>query len=124
MGTVTVFFDTYAFFEILKKNPRYSHFLEKFPVITTRINLMELYFGLIKNYGVKTADYVYDYLLKYATDINDEIIKEAMQFKFQNKTRRLSYVDCIGYITALRNSARFLTGDRQFRDLENVEFVQ
>ena len=124
MGTVTIFFDTYAFFEILKKNPKYSNFLEKFSIITTRLNLMELYYGMLKNYDSKIADYVYDYLLKSVVDIDDEIIKEAMHFKLQNKGSRLSYIDCVGYITAIKNNVRFLTGDKEFKGLENVEFVQ
>ena len=85
---------------------------------------MELYYGLIKNYDKNIADYVYDYLLKYVIEIDDEIIKEAMQFKLQNKGRPFSYLDSIGYITAVRNNIKFLTGDKEFKNLTNVEFVQ
>lgn len=123
MGRVTIFFDTYAFFEVLKKNPNYNNFLKNFSIITTRLNLMELYYGLIKNYDAKVADYAYDYLLKYVVEIEDEVIKEAMWFKLRNKRRKLSYVDCVGYVIALRNNVKLLIGDRQFKGLENVEFV-
>lgn len=124
MGRVTLFFDTYAFFEVLKRSPNYNNFLKNFSVITTRLNLMELYYGLIKNYDTEIADYVYDYLLKYVVEADDEAIKEAMKFKLKNKGRKLSYVDCIGYVVALRSNVKFLTGDRQFKGMENVEFVQ
>ena len=47
-----------------------------------------------------------------------------MQFRAESKSRDLSYVDCIGYVIAMRNNIRFLTGDRQFRNLPNVTFVR
>ena len=45
-------------------------------------------------------------------------------FRLLNKKRKLSYVDCLGYILAGMNGAKFLTGDNQFKDLQNVEFVK
>ncbi len=123
MGTVSIFFDTYAFFEILRNNPSYKRFWGSFSVVTTRLNLMELYYGLLKNYDAKTAGHVYNYLLHAAVDIDDAAIKEAMQFRFQNRKRKLSYADCIGYIVAMRNNIKFLTGDKQFKNFPNVEFV-
>ena len=124
MGTVTMFFDTYAFFEILRQNQKYEGFLRNFSVITTRLNLMELYYGLLKNYDRKIADFVYNYLVQYSIDIDDSTIKEAMLFKLQNRERNFSYVDCIGYVLALRNNVKFLTGDNQFKGMPNVEFVK
>lgn len=123
MGTVSLFFDTYAFFEIFRDNPTYRRFWGTLSVVTTRLNLMELYYGLLKHYDTKTADFVYNYLLRAVVETDDATIKEAMQFRLQNRKKKLSYVDCIGYIVALRHSIKFLTGDRQFKGLPNVEFV-
>jgi len=36
----------------------------------------------------------------------------------------LSYVDCIGYILAKELKVGFLTGDREFEGMDNVEFVK
>jgi predicted nucleic acid-binding protein len=47
-----------------------------------------------------------------------------MKFRKKNKKRNLSYADCIGYIYALKNNLIFLTGDKEFEDLKNVEFVK
>ena len=33
-------------------------------------------------------------------------------------------VDCIGYMTAKRLGVKFLTGDREFEGMDNVEFVK
>ena len=46
------------------------------------------------------------------------------RFKIKNIKRSLSYADCIGYIIALRYGIKFLTGDKEFETLENVEFVK
>lgn len=117
------YFDTYAFIEIIRGNLRYSKFV-KTELVTTKLNLMEVYYWLLNNFGKKVADTFYDETAKYAIEIQDEIIKEAMIFRMQNKSKNLSYVDCIGYILAKANSLKFLTGDRQFKGLDSVEFVQ
>jgi len=38
-----------------------------------------------------------------------------------NKNKKLSYVDCIGYIMAKSRNIRFLTGDEQFK---NAKFIK
>ncbi len=35
-----------------------------------------------------------------------------------------TYADAMGYFLSLKHNVRFLTGDKAFRDLENVEFLQ
>ncbi|GAI14858.1 unnamed protein product [marine sediment metagenome] len=54
--------------------------------------------------------------------MTDEIVFEAMGLRL--KHRRLSYADCIGYVTARHEGMKFLTGDRVFERMENVEFVR
>ena len=116
------YFDTYAFIEIIKGNPAYSKFI-KTDLVTTKLNLMEVYYWLLNNFGRQTADTFYDETVEYAAEIQDGIIKEAMVFRMQNKSKNLSYVDCIGYILSKANGLKFLTGDRQFKGIDNVEFV-
>ena len=47
-----------------------------------------------------------------------------MDFRFLNKKSNLSYIDCIGYITAFKKEVKFVTGDDQFKNMKNVEFVK
>ena len=119
----TYFLDTYALIEILNKNKNYEPY-RKGSFITTRFNLMELHYYLLRNTGKGDADFYYDYFLRIIVDISDKIIKQANEFKLINKKRKLSYVDCIGYTVSGMNGAKFLTGDKQFKDMENVEFVK
>lgn len=124
MGLETYYFDTYAFFEIIAGNPGYKMFEGGITLLTSRFNLMELYYGLILGYGQSTAERYYHNFLKFCVEPDDETIKEAMIFKARNKRLKLSYVDCIGYTLALKRRIKFLTGDKGFKDLPNVEFVK
>lgn len=124
MGAVSLFFDTYALFEVLKKNPAYRPYVTDVAVVTTRLNLMELYYGLLIRYGETTAESAYAGFMQNVVDVDDETIKEAMRFKASAKRQGLSYVDCVGYALARRLNIRFLTGDKQFEQLQNVEWVR
>ena len=85
---------------------------------------MELYYGLIVKYDEKTANSLYEKFSPYCVNIDDNTIKKAMMFRALNKKRDLSYVDCIGYILAKQRNIKFLTGDKEFEGMENVEFVK
>ena len=117
------FLDTYALIEIINHNRNYELY-KKGNFITTRLNLMELHYSLLRTVGKKEADFHYNFLLPLIVEISDEIIKKSNEFKLLNKKKKLSYVDCIGYILAGINNAKFLTGDNQFKGFDNVEFVK
>ncbi|MFH1440372.1 MAG: PIN domain-containing protein [Candidatus Woesearchaeota archaeon] len=124
MVITTFFFDTYTFCEIIQGNQNYIKYVEDIGIITTKMNLMELYYGLLREYDRKTADKYYDSLIKYAVNVDDDTIKQAMVFKLLNKNKKLPYVDCIGYVLAKKRGVKFLTGDKEFERMENVEFVK
>ena len=117
------FFDTYAFYELIEGNDNYKPYL-KVVIFTTQMNLMELHYGLMVKYGKDEADRIYDELRKYAVDVSDDIIKAANVFRKTYSKRKLSYVDCVGYMIARSLDVPFLTGDKEFRDLTNVKFVK
>lgn len=121
---LTFFFDTYAFLEIIKQNPNYLPYIKKISIITTKLNLMELHYVLLRTIGKLEADRYYDRFLPFVVEITDGVIKRANEFKLINRRKKLSYVDCIGYIIAKLNNIKFLTGDKEFRNFENVEFVK
>ena len=117
------FFDTYAFFEIINRNPNYSKCL-KVTGATTKLNLMELHYGLLKEYGRKFADEKYDSLESVTIEVDGTTIKQANEFRLENRKKKLSYIDCIGYVMAKTRNMKFLTGDKQFKNMENVEYVK
>jgi len=120
---IKYFFDTYAIAEIINGNSNYARFSLE-PVIITIFNLAEVYWISINQYSEQEADEIY---LRYSgcvVDISEDVLKEAIKFRKKHKSKNLSYTDCIGYIYALKNSLIFLTGDKEFKDLNNVEFVK
>ena len=120
----TFFFDSYAFYEIIAGNPNYEQYKKNIGIITTKLNLMELHYGLLRTEGKKEADKIYDEYTEFVLEIDDETIKKANEFRLANKEKKLSYVDCIGYTLAKRHNVKFLTGDQQFEGIEGVEFVK
>src|SRR3989338_2164455 len=120
---MVIFLDTYAMIEIAKGNHDYQKFADS-ASITTRFNLAELYFYFLKTTDEATADSIYNRFKDYEIFATDKIIKEAMKLKLANAKKRLSFADCIGYIAGMLEESSFLTGDYQFKDMENVEFVR
>ncbi len=117
------FWDSYAIIELLKKNPAYLKY-ENYPIIITINNLAEIYYSLLKNLGKSVADDIWNLYRTAVVKIHDEIIKEAMEFRsIHYPKKNISYTDAIGYIYAKNNNLTFLTGDMEFKNLPNVEFV-
>ena len=114
------FFDTYAFFEIIRGSLPYAKYQNSI-AITTIFNLAELNYGLKKEINEKIADELTEKYRTYLVEPTLDDIKKAMSLK--RKFRHLSIPDCVGYIVAKRHRVKFLTGDEDFRHLDNVEFV-
>lgn len=115
--------DTYALIELVGGNPGYKPYLGQV-LITTKFNLIELYYHFLHDYGKETADRYLDLYAWFVVPITYTCIRTGMEFKLRNKKEKLSYVDCIGYALAGEFGIRFLTGDQKFKGKENVEFVK
>lgn len=123
MGQVDYFFDTYAVIEIIEGNEKYAAYSD-LPATITIFNLAELYWTALNKLGESQADEVFENYRPAVVEIDDTTLKEAVKFRKENKKKDLSYCDCIGYTYAKRNGMRFLTGDKGFENLPNVEFVK
>ncbi|MBS3171495.1 PIN domain-containing protein [Candidatus Woesearchaeota archaeon] len=123
MEIIKYFFDSYAIVEIVAGNQSYSKFINE-PVTITIFNLAEIYWSAILNLEEKKAEEIYETYSACIKTISDEVLKEAIKFRKKHKNKDLSYTDCIGYIYALKNNMKFLTGDREFEAMENVEFIK
>ncbi len=124
MEIESFYFDTYALYEIVAGNPAYRRYIQGVSIIITKLNLMELYYGLLLTHSKEMAEKYYDTFVEYAIEIDDPVIKQAMEFRFANKYKNLSYVDCIGYTIATQRNIKFLTGDKEFKDMPGVEYVK
>ena len=115
------FFDTYALIELAKNNANYFNYSGSV-VITTVFNLAELYYVILRDFNEEKAKTIYYKFKECANEVGDDVIFEAMKLKLKNKN--LSYTDCVGYAYALRHNIKFLTGDRAFENMANVELVR
>ncbi len=122
------FFDTYALQEIEEGSENYRSFLAETYLVTTKLNLMELYHNYYKLKGPAVAELAFGHFKDFCVGVSDEILKEAAkmraELKAKSKKSNVSYIDCIGYVLAKQLKVKFLTGDREFEGLDNVEFVK
>jgi|SRR3989344_6023829 len=138
------FFDTYAIIELIKGNLKYE-FVKDFTIITGVMNLAEVYYALLlenkttkfltrpefwvqkipKEFSRKEkVDSVVGGLNLQILDVSPDTAIQGALFRYKNKKVNFSYIDSIGYILALSNNLAFLTGDKEFENLENVEFIK
>src|SRR3989344_5868739 len=113
--------DTYALIEISKGNLEYEPYLESDFVITNP-TMAEFYLVLFREEGEKVADYWFKKLETYCSPANREILIEAVKFKHEKRKQNISFFDAVGYIFSVKNNYKFVTGDKEFEKLPNVEF--
>ena len=119
----TFFCDTYALIEIIRGNNNYNIYTN-FILITSELNLMELYYSLFRDYGKPLAEKYFNQWEISAIRIPTSLIKTAMELKYIHNKEKLSYIDCMGYVYAMENGVPFLTGDSKFKNKDGVEFVK
>ena len=122
--TESYIFDTYAIIESINGNINYKNYSNK-KIIINEFIFAELCYVLNRDsYKYESPEEDLEKLIPFIIHLNPQTIKKAMLFRLNNKKRNLSITDCIGYLMALDLGIKFLTGDIQFKDLPNVEFVK
>ena len=112
--------DTYALVEIANKNPKFAKYVNIDFVISDLI-LAEFYAVLLREEGEAVADYWFKKLEDYSVVADKEILREAVKFRQKHKKQGISFFDAAGYIFALKNGFKFVTGDKEFENFSNVE---
>lgn len=117
------YLDTYALIEITKGNPNFAkYFSQDFTI--TNITLVEFYAVLLREENEKTADYWFKKLEPYSVNIKTDVLVEAVKFKYKHRKQKISFFDAVGYIYSLKNNCLFVTGDKEFKHLNQVEFIK
>ena len=80
----------------------------------------------MRDHGEAAAEKAYSATSKFSIDFQDEDVKAGMKKRLELRKKKvdLSYADAIGYAVSLRLNLKFLTGDKAFQNLPNVEFVK
>ena len=124
METFTSYFlDTYALIEIIRENQNYKKFQDTLN-FTSLVNLLEFHYIISREFGQEKADEIILKLKEISITIDFKDIGVASKFRIKNSKKGFSYIDCLGYSMAINRNMKFVTGDKQFKDLENVEFVK
>ena len=116
------FFDSSAIIEIIHRNVKYEKFFEQI-IITNSLHLGEVYYYFLREHNKQTADFWMRKLTVELIDVSEVITTEASLFKFEHKKIPFSYVDCVGYISALKNGLIFITMDKDFNNFHSTEVV-
>ncbi|MBI2106281.1 PIN domain-containing protein [Candidatus Woesearchaeota archaeon] len=117
------FFDTYALFELIKNNEDYEKY-NQYILKVSILNIAELYWGLIRDVGINEAD---KWMQKYDFEIlsiDHNLILKAVNFRHEYKKQNISLTDSVGYLLAKKHKLKFLTGDKEFENFDNVEYVK
>lgn len=121
------YYDTYAIIEFLDKNQKYREYFTEHQGILTALNLMEVSYSLQKHFGFKSTAGHLEPFLPYVVTFDLADIDAAMKLRLaleKKEKLNISYVDALGYHLAKKHNVLFLTGDRHFKGLDNVEFVK
>lgn len=122
MTEETFVYDNYAIIEIIRGNKNYEKYLDKKIIINDFI-FAELCYVLKRDKYPNPEKYIKRFA-EFIVHASPEVINIAMLFRFNNKKRRMSMTDCISYFMAKDLGIKFLTGDKEFKALDNVEFVK
>ncbi len=115
-------YDTYALIEILNKNQNYERYVDKEAIINIFI-FTEFCYQLIRGQERNIEEYLNE-IEPAIMRISANLIKKAIHFRYLHKKRKLSMTDCVSYFQAKELGVKFLTGDKEFQRMENVEFVK
>jgi hypothetical protein len=120
------YLDSYAIIEMARGNPRYLRFRAE-PAVTSRANLLEVYYILAQQGDEALARTCLDTLGPQATDLPLDLIPKVARFRLLQlgaTGRRFSYVDAFGYVHARESGYTLLTGAHEFEGLPDVCFVR
>jgi len=118
------FHDSYAIIEYINGNSKYRKYFTYHEGITTLYNVMEVYYTTLRIEGEVKAKRILETLKSITISPSFSDVEDSMKFRLKHKNKKFSYADCLGYSLAKKNKMKFLTGDRGFKGIKNVEFVK
>jgi predicted nucleic acid-binding protein len=90
------------------------------PMMITAVNLGEVWYSLARTYSENDADTSVARLLQLGIEVivvDWELARQAAGFKVKGN---ISYADCFAAALAKQHKAELVTGDKEFRQVENL----
>lgn len=124
--TAGFFYDSYAVIAYTSGNAAYKKYFEEHEGMLTSLNLLEIFYRTLEQFGTKAATEILETFSKYMMDFGLEDIKGAMKLRLELKRKGhdISYADAVGYFISRKTGIKFLTGDSMFQGLRGVEYVK
>jgi predicted nucleic acid-binding protein len=116
------FYDSYAVIEYFRGNEKYMKYFVEHSGVLTQANLIEIHHAILKQFSEADANRIAKILSQFVVVPTLDVIIEASKFRLRK--RDISFSDAIGYVYAKMHNMKFLTGDKEFESMENVEFVK
>jgi predicted nucleic acid-binding protein len=120
------FYDSYAVLAFTSGHTGYRKYFEEYDGILTKLNLLEIFYRSLEQHGPKAAFSIAQTFSKYVVDFGMNDISDSMKLRLELKRegRNVSYADALGYSLSRKMGIRFLTGDRTFKGLKGVEYLE
>jgi predicted nucleic acid-binding protein len=120
------FADSFALVALLEENPRYTAIFRRREIVTSALNVLEVYSTLLRRVPKAEAREIAIRLLAGVADVPDDVALNAAEFRATMRARHrdCSYIDAWGFAAAQALGLPFLTGDPVFKGLTGVEFVR
>ena len=122
---MTVLIDSWAWIEYFKGSPlaaKAKEIIESSQkILLSTINASEIYHFLLKN-RPSEAEKLIKFVLSssFIIPLDSQIALKAAKIKYDKK---IGLADAIVIATAEENNAMILTGDEDFKDVDNVIFI-
>lgn len=120
------FYDSYAVLAFTSGNSAYKTYFEDHDGVLTNLNLLEIFYRSLEQFGSKAASEILETFAKYLIDFGLEDIEGSMKLRLELKRsgRDVSYADAVGYFISRKMGIKFLTGDSTFQGLRGVEYLK
>ena len=104
----------------------YKRYFEDGDGVLTKLNLLEISHRSLEQHGSKAASDILDTFSKYLVDFGlpDNVEATKLRLELKRGHRDLSYSDALGYYLSRKQGIKFLTGDRAFRGLSGIEYIE
>lgn len=122
----TFFYDSYAVLAYTSGHQGYRKYFDESEGVLTKLNLLEVFYRSLEEHGPKAASSIMGTFSKYLVEFGLKDIEGAMRIRMTLKRegKDVSYADAVGYFLSRKMGIRFLTGDRAFRGMSGVEYLE
>ncbi len=129
-----ILLDSYALLAYLKKEDNYMKVMEllnsapdNWSIIMNEINVGETYYIIARERGIKQADYFIETILpNLPIDIISNSFNQIIEASRIKVSHPIAYADCFVIATAIREKAKIVTGDpdyKRFKDILDIEWM-